>query len=77
MSVKSERVPNVFGLRKIMNNFILIVIALSVGFLIGYNLNRQECTLEPSEYYYHCLHYESGKCLKIILRKYTERGVLR
>lgn len=75
MSVKSERVLNVFGLR--MNNFILIVIALSVGFLIGYNLNRQECTLEPSEYYYHCLHYESGKCLKIILRKYTEREVLR
>lgn len=63
-----------------VNKFILVVIglsALSVGFLIGYNLNKRECTLEPSKYYCRCIHYKNGKCLKIILRKYSEKEVLR
>lgn len=63
--------------KKRVNKFIIIVIALSVGFLIGYNINKRECTLEPSKYYYRCIHYKGGKCLKIILRKYSEKDILK
>ena len=64
---------------KILKHFILLLIALTIGFFVGYNFPKkyEECTLEPSEYYYHCLQYESGKCLKIILKKYNEMEIFK
>ena len=64
---------------KLLKRCILLLIALTIGFFVGYNFPKkyEECSLEPSEYYYHCLQYESGKCLKIILKKYNEMEIFK